>query len=79
MKKILVLMVASLSLAAFAQQQKKPEQRVQEIIFENDVIKGDLQKPDVEYFDAASHANHPSIIKVREDFKEKVLHSAGEL
>lgn len=80
MRKFLVLMVASMSLAAFAQQGKKPVQpATQEIIFDGDVIDGTLQAPDVEYVDGTLAARHPSLIKVREDFKEKVLHSAGEL
>jgi hypothetical protein len=82
MRKILVLMVASMSMAAFAQQNKKPEQRMpptQEMIFDGDLIEGGLSRPDVEYFDAQSHVFHKSLIKVREEFKDKVLNSAGEL
>lgn len=81
MRKILVLMVASMSMAAFAQQAKKPVQRAptQEIIFDGDVIDGTLKAPDVEYVDGTLAARHPSLIKVREEFKDKVLNSAGEL
>lgn len=80
MRKILVLMVASMSMVAFAQQAKKPVQAApKEIIFDGDVIDGTLQAPDVEYLDGTIATRHPSLIKVREEFKEKVMNSAGEL
>ena len=78
MRKILILMVASMSMAAFAQQKNK-HPAPKEIIFDGDVIEGALDRPDVEYFDSNGHPNHPSLIKVREEFKDKVLNSAGEL
>ena len=80
MRTLLVVLVASMSMAAFAQQEKKPAQPApNKIIFDGDLIEGALDRPDVEYFDANAHPNHPSLIKVREEFRDKVLHSAGEL
>lgn len=77
MRKLLLLTVVTMSMVSFAQTQKTPP--VQEFIFEGDLIKGDLSKPDVEYFTPGSHALHPSLIKVRQDFNEKVMESAREL
>ena len=66
-----------MSIVSFAQTQKTPP--VKEIIFEGDVITGNLSKPDVEYFTHGSHPLRPSLIKVRQDFNEKVMESAREL
>jgi hypothetical protein len=81
MRKLTVLMAATMSLVSFAQTQRSPvKQPTKEIIFgDGDVIEGDLSTPDVEYFTPGSHALHPSLIKVRETFKDKVMNSVGEL
>jgi hypothetical protein len=80
MRKILVLMVASMSMAAFAQQEKKPVQPpTKEIIFDGDLIEGDTDQPDIEYLRHGSPVFRPSLIKVRTEFKDKVLESAREL
>ena len=80
MRKLLLLTVATLSLASFAQ--KRPEVRPadQKIVFgEEDVIEADLNKPDVEYFKGRSTVPHASLLKIREEFKEKVMASASDL
>lgn len=75
--RILLLALAMLSLSSYAQT-KKPEPK--EIIFgEGDLIDGDLSKPDVEYIGGGVKITHTSLIRVREDFKEKVMESAREL
>jgi hypothetical protein len=47
--------------------------------FEDDTITGDLTKPDGEYIDARRKVKHQNLIKIREDFKEKVLSSVSKL
>jgi hypothetical protein len=47
--------------------------------FEDDTITGDLTRPDQEFLSARKGVQHKSLIRVREDFKEKVLQSAGDL
>lgn len=47
--------------------------------FEDDVIDGDLTKPDGEYVEARKQVKHTNLIRVREEFRDKVLQSVGEL
>ena len=47
--------------------------------FEDDTITGDLTKPDGEYIDSRRKVKHQNLIKIREDFKEKVLSSVSKL
>lgn len=49
------------------------------INFEDDTIQGDLTKPDGEYVESRKKVRHSNLIKIREEFKEKVLQSVGEL
>jgi hypothetical protein len=47
--------------------------------FEDDTITGDLTRPDQEFLSGRVMAQHKSLIKIREDFKERVLQSVGDL
>ncbi|MBX7097758.1 MAG: adventurous gliding motility protein CglF [Myxococcaceae bacterium] len=47
--------------------------------FEDDTIEGDLTKPDGEYVEARKTVKHSNLIKIREEFKDKVMQSVGEL
>ncbi|MFL5319865.1 MAG: adventurous gliding motility protein CglF [Myxococcaceae bacterium] len=47
--------------------------------FEDDTIEGDLTKPDGEYVEARKKVQHSNLIRIREDFKEEVMQSVGEL
>jgi hypothetical protein len=49
------------------------------INFEDDTIEGDLTKPDGEYVEARKTVRHSNLIKIREEFRDKVLQSVGEL
>jgi len=49
------------------------------INFEDDTIQGDLTRPDGEYVEARKKVSHSNLIRVREEFRTKVLQSAGEL
>lgn len=47
--------------------------------FEDDTIEGDLTKPDGEYVEARKRVTHSNLIRIREEFKDKVMESVGEL
>ena len=49
------------------------------INFEDDTIEGDLTRPDGEYVEARKRVKHSNLIRIREEFKEKVMESVGEL
>ena len=53
--------------------------KTQTINFEDDTIEGDLTKPDGEYVEARKKVKHSNLIKIREEFKDKVMQSVGEL
>ena len=50
-----------------------------EFSFEDDTIEGDLTKPDGEYVEARKKVKHSNLIRIREEFKDKVMQSVGEL
>jgi len=50
-----------------------------EYSFDDDTIEGDLTKPDGEYVEGRSKVKHSNLIKIREEFKDKVMQSVGEL
>ncbi|MBX5484447.1 MAG: adventurous gliding motility protein CglF [Myxococcaceae bacterium] len=84
MKKALILLALSLGSVASAQDKDKNEGNVRyarqtEINFEDDTIEGDLSKPDGEYVEARKKVKHSNLIKIREEFKDKVMQSVGEL
>jgi hypothetical protein len=54
-------------------------QKTTNIDFEDDTIEGDLTKPDGEYVEARKKVKHSNLIRVREDFQDKVMQSVGEL
>ena len=47
--------------------------------FEDDTITGDLTRPDEEFLTSRKLAHHKSLIRVRENFREKVLQSVKDL
>jgi hypothetical protein len=60
--------------AAAAKAQKRTE-----FSFEEDTIEGDLSRPDGEYVEAVKRVPHSNLIKIREEFREKVMQSVDEL
>ena len=83
-----MLLVATLVLSplgAFAQEGKaQPQPKIEYekktvINFEDDTIEGDLKRPDGEYVEARRKVDHSNLIKIREEFKDKVMQSVGEL
>ena len=80
MPKLLLLIVATMSLATFAQKKPEPRQPEQKIIFgEEDLIEGKLNRPDGEFFTGHGGVKHAILLKIREDFKDKVMESASAL
>jgi hypothetical protein len=49
------------------------------INFEDDTIEGDLKRPDGEYVEAKKRVDHSNLIKIRENWHDKVMQSSGDL
>ena len=83
MKKILgLMMLVTLSSLVFAHVKGCANvlyKKQTEYSFEDDTIEGDLTKPDGEYVEAKQKVKHSNLIKIREEFKAKVMQSVGEL
>jgi hypothetical protein len=84
MRKVFLLTALVLPLGANAQEKKQPDPRVEYekktvINFDDDTIQGDLTRPDGEYVEARKRVNHSNLIKIREDWREKVKQSAADL
>ncbi len=82
MKKLVLLIAIAAPFAALAQEKAGGDvryARTTEINFEDDTIEGDLTKPDGEYVEARKRVNHSNLIRIREEFKDKVMQSVGEL
>lgn len=58
---------------------EKKDKGPKEINFEDDTIQGDLTKPDGEYIGARKKVTHTNLIRIREEFKDKVLKSVSDL
>jgi hypothetical protein len=83
MRKVLLLAVLAFPLAAPGQE-RKPEPRVEYekktvINFDDDTIQGDLTRPDGEYVEARKRVDHSNLIRIREDWREKVKQSSREM
>lgn len=85
MKHLVALVALALPLAGSAQAKKdapapKVEYEKKTVInFEDDTIQGDLTRPDGEYVEARKKVQHSNLIKIREDWREKVLHAPDDL
>jgi hypothetical protein len=47
--------------------------------FDDDLVEGELQRPDGEYIDTRRKAKHSSLIKIRADFIPEMLKSAEDI
>jgi hypothetical protein len=47
--------------------------------FDDDVVEGELMRPDGEYIDTQRKAKHSSLIKIRENFIPEMLKSAEDI
>ena len=85
MKRLVALLALALPLLAGAQGKKEaPAPKVEYekrtvINFEDDTIQGDLTRPDGEYVEARKRVVHSNLIKIREDWREKVMHAPDDL
>lgn len=49
------------------------------VSFGDDTIDGDLTRPDGEYLESRKRVRHSNLIKIRDDFRNKVLQSVTRL
>lgn len=47
--------------------------------FDDDVVEGDLQKPEGEFLDVKKKSKHSSLIKIRQNFIDEMLKSAEDI
>lgn len=47
--------------------------------FDDDIVEGDLVRPDGEFIDSRRSAKHSSLIKIRESFVPELLKSAEDI
>ena len=84
MRRLLLAMLASAPLLAAAQEKTQPQPKVEYekktvINFEDDTIEGDLKRPDGEYVEARQKVDHSNLIHIRDEWRDKVMQSSGEL
>ena len=84
MRKRFLLAMLLLPLPVFAQEKQAPEPRIEYekktvINFDDDTIQGDLTRPDGEYVEARKRVNHSNLIRIREDWREKVKQAGAEM
>ena len=85
MRMLLVVTALLLPLLGSAQDKKgeaqpKIEYEKKTVInFEDDTIEGDLKRPDGEYVEARQKVDHSNLIKIREDWRDKVMQASGDL
>lgn len=88
MRNLLVMVAVLLPLASAAQSrrdgQAQPQPKIEYekktvINFEDDTIEGDLKRPDGEYVEARRRVDHSNLIKIREDWRDKVMQASGDL
>jgi hypothetical protein len=49
------------------------------VSFEDDTIDGDLTRPDGAYVESRKRVRHSNLIRIREDFREKILESVSSI
>jgi hypothetical protein len=84
MRTLLLLTLLATPALALAQEKPAPKPNVTyekrtEINFEDDTIDGDLKRPDGEYVEARRKVSHSNLIRIREDWKDKVMQASGDL
>jgi hypothetical protein len=78
LRALLTAVVLVVPAAGFSAEPPKKD-RTQVVNFEDDTIQGDLTKPDGEYVEARKAVNHTNLIRIREEFRDKVLQSVSDL
>jgi hypothetical protein len=85
MRTTLLIVALGLPLAAAAQEPKaESRDRIEYekktvINFDDDTIQGDLTRPDGEYVEARKRVSHSNLIKIREEWRDKVKQAASEM
>jgi hypothetical protein len=84
MRSLVFLMVLAAPALPLAQNTPAPKPNVTyekrtEINFEDDTISGDLKRPDGEYVEARRKVSHSNLIRIRENWRDKVMQASGEL
>ena len=83
MKRLIVIGILGLAGLAHAEDKKAaPNVRYQKTTvydFEDDTIEGDLSRPDGEYVEARKEVKHTNLIRIRDNFKDEVMQSVGDL
>lgn len=75
-----LLLLLAPAVAPAAEPAPKVEYEKKTVInFEDDTIEGDLKRPDGEYVEARRKVDHSNLIKIREEWRDKVLQSSGDL
>lgn len=62
-----------------ARAQKVKYKKTTQYNFQDDTISGDLTRPDGEYVQARRKVRHSNLIRIRKNFRHKILQSVGEL
>lgn len=77
----LLLAACLVALAGPASAQEQTIEYAKETVldFEADTIEGDLTRPDGTFVDARQNVQHSNLIEIRQDFRDEVLESVGEL
>jgi hypothetical protein len=74
------LVAAGLALGGHAAvAQKVKYKKTTQYNFQDDTISGDLTRPDGEYVEARRKVRHSNLIRIRKNFRDKILQSVGEL
>lgn len=83
MRTLMLLAAVTLAMPALAQVPPRSEghERITKIDFnDGDLVEGDTTQPDVEYLQAdGRRTQHSSLIRVRDNFRDEALDSAGKL
>lgn len=84
MRTLVLLMILAAPAVPMAQDNPAPKPTVTyekrtEINFEDDTISGDLKRPDGEYVEARRKVSHSNLIRIRENWRDKVMQASGEL
>jgi hypothetical protein len=84
MRSLVFLMLLAAPAVPLAQDKAEPKPNVvyekrTEINFEDETISGDLKRPDGEYVEARRKVSHSNLIRIRENWRDKVMQASGEL
>ena len=75
----LLLMLAPAAVLGAESEAKVEYEKKTVINFEDDTIEGDLKRPDGEYVEARRKVDHSNLIKIREEWRDKVMQASGDL